>query len=389
MSPVAKSVEAPASNRFESFGSKNFLQNWNAVYLAVWPWVWICGTLSFCLSRSVPWFALAFLRKGAAVHRQWQLPSSRTHFMDHTNCLCNGMTVWLYVWPSQSRRKKLECLKSLLFEVRCEAVGAGYDQVPIHLGYFQQHFGVYGTGIWPWLTHSRTAIQYSSLQALAGDWNVDLQRFVQVFHWWVSFLDIDFMYFMSLARLWGSYHSEALMQQLAASACETWHLRDPKPQWLSDLDVSWCILIHGDPWPTWLWGEQAGVTHHSAAGTCQNNRHSTVVLDLVLWCFVWVAFSLRLLQGYPDSPSSLLQTEGTYVSNCASVSSAVGCLWDVDWSVSAMHSARMKHTLRHLLHGDRESFCLTLFSLSYHRFHVSYIYIHIYIDGWMDGWIDR
>ena len=214
----------------------------------IWPFGHESGSVVRCpsaLSRSVPWFALAFLRKGAAVHRQWQLPSSRTHFMDHTNCLCNGMTVWLYVWPSQSRRKKLECLKSLLFEVRCEAVGAGYDQVPIHLGYFQQHFGVYGTGIWPWLTHSRTAIQYSSLQALAGDWNVDLQRFVQVFHWWVSFLDIDFMYFMSLARLWGSYHSEALMQQLAASACETWHLRDPKPsvtQW------SWCILMYPDPW---------------------------------------------------------------------------------------------------------------------------------------------
>ena len=298
----------------------------------------------------------------------------------------DGMTLRV-TKPKQKKEieRNLSVWKAYCLRFDVSAVGAGYDQVPIHLGYFQQHFGVYGTGIWPWLTHSRTAIQYSSLQALAGDWNVDLQRFVQIFHWWVSFLDIDFMYFMYLARLWGSYHSEALMQQLAASACETWHLRI---QNLSDSVIlmypdPWWSMIHGDPWPTWLWHGQHGSEGNKRVSHTTQPQARVRIVDIPqsFWTWFCVAFSLRLLQGYPDSPSSLLQTEGTYVSNCASVSSAVGCLWDVDWSVSAMHSARMKHTLRHLLHGDRESFWLTLFSLSYQRFHVSYIYIHRWMDG--------
>ena len=48
----------------------------------------------------------------------------------------------------------------------------------------------------------------------------------------------------------------------------------------------------------------------------------------------------------------------------------------------------MKHTLRHLLHADRDSFCFALSSLSYQRFYVSYGWINGWMDGWMDEWMD-
>ena len=283
----------------------------------------------------------------------------------------------------ERNRKKLECLKSLLFEVRCECGGCGLwpSSHPSRLlptafwGVWHGHLTMIDAQ-----PHSHTIFFSSGTCRRLKRWSATFRPnlpLMGILSWyWLHVLHVlgQALRFIPQRGPYAATGSKCVRDMTPS---------DPKPQWLSDLDVSWSMVIHGDPWPTWLWHGQHGSEGNKRVSHTTQPQARVRIVDIPqsFWTWFCVAFSLRLLQGYPDSPSSLLQTEGTYVSNCASVSSAVGCLWDVDWSVSAMHSARMKHTLRHLLHGDRESFWLTLFSLSYQRFHVSYIYIHRWMDG--------
>lgn len=234
MSPVAKSVEAPASNRFESFGSKTSSR---IEMQCIWPFGHESRSVVRCPSACLDLSHDSRLRSYARAQQftgNGNYPlAERTSWTTQTACAM----VWRYdstCDQAKAEERNLSVWKAYCLRFDVSAVGAGYDQVPIHLGYFQQHFGVYGTGIWPWLTHSHT-IFFSSGTCRR------LKRWSATFRPSLPLMGILSWYWLHvyLARLWGSYHSEALMQQLAASACETWNLRvDPKPQW------SWFILIH-------------------------------------------------------------------------------------------------------------------------------------------------